>query len=72
MLCAQLVSRLLSRTVPDEIVESVIFALKTFVKVLEEEPDDSLRFLRYLSEQVTGDEAQHRRDIMVCRQFLSC
>lgn len=46
----------------EKIIERVIFALKTTVKILEEESDDTLRRVGYMLDQ-SGEEAQsHRKD----------
>ena len=50
------------RVVPDEVVESAIFAVKTLVKAFEEESDDALHFTGFLPSELVGKEAQHARN----------
>lgn len=54
----------------ENILESVIFALKTLVKILEDESDDTLRLLGYMNEQ-PAEVAKQIRDVMVS-QLYSC
>ena len=53
------------------VVESVIFALKTLVKVAEEESDEALRRTPYLKEESVGEAAQTVRRLMVGRSIIS-
>ncbi|VDC07636.1 unnamed protein product [Peniophora sp. CBMAI 1063] len=54
--------------VPDEVdgvklVESVIFALKTFHKIMEEESDDTLHLMRHLLDDQYGKKAKRARHL---------
>ena len=50
------------RVVPDEVVESAIFAVKTLVKAFEEESDDALRFTGFLPSKLVGEGVQRARN----------
>lgn len=51
------------------LVESVIFALKTLNKMMEEESDETLRLTQYLGKDQVGDTAKALRMAMVSATY---
>lgn len=48
-----------------KLVESVIFALKTFNKIMEEETDDTLHLMRHLLDDQYGKKAKRAKHLAV-------
>ena len=48
-----------------KVIESVIFALKTFNKIMEEESDDTLHTMQHLHDDQYGEKAKIAKSIAV-------